>query len=54
VIRAPDRFHHAMKERGFSHDMADLLFQDLERQLPTLQNQPAPVHSSSTATGFHH
>jgi glutamate decarboxylase len=41
-------------KRGFSHDMADLLFQDLERQLPMLQKQPAPVHSSSTATGFHH
>jgi glutamate decarboxylase len=41
-------------KRGFSHDMADLLIQDLERQLPRLQKQPEPVHDSSTAAGFHH
>jgi glutamate decarboxylase len=41
-------------KRGFSHDMADLLVADLHRQLPHLQEQPAPVHDSTTATSFHH
>ncbi len=41
-------------KRGFSHDMADLLVHDLERQLPRLQKQPEPVHDSTTATAFHH
>jgi glutamate decarboxylase len=40
--------------RGFSHDLADLLVGDLERQLPRLQKQPAPVHDRSTASSFHH
>ena len=39
---------------GFSHDMADLLIADLERQLPRLQAQPAPVHDASTAAAFSH
>ncbi len=34
--------------------MADLLIADLKRQLPRLQKQPAPVHDSTTAAGFHH
>jgi len=41
-------------KRGFSHDMADLLVADLERQLPRLEKQQAPVHDSMTAAGFHH
>jgi glutamate decarboxylase len=41
-------------KRGFSEDMADLLIHDLERQLPRLQKQSAPVHDSDTATSFHH
>jgi glutamate decarboxylase len=41
-------------KRGFSHDLADLLIGDLKRQLPLLQAQPAPVHSSATGVGFHH
>ena len=40
-------------KRGFTHDMADLLVQDLERQLPRLQRQAAPLHEGSD-TGFHH
>jgi glutamate decarboxylase len=40
--------------QGFGQDMADLLLADLERVLPRLQAQPAPVHDSSTAVGFHH
>ena len=40
--------------RGFSHDMADLLVGDLERQLPRLKSQTAPLHDGEGATGFHH
>jgi glutamate decarboxylase len=39
--------------RGFTHDLADLLIADLQRQLPKLQKQPEPVHDASDA-GFHH
>jgi glutamate decarboxylase len=39
---------------GFTHDMADLLVKDIERQLPHLQAQPAPVRDASNAAGFHH
>jgi glutamate decarboxylase len=41
-------------KRGFSEDLADLLIHDLERQLPRLQKQSAPVHERDTATSFHH
>jgi glutamate decarboxylase len=41
-------------KRGFSHDMADMLVADLERQLPRLQRQAAPLHDGSGASGFHH
>jgi glutamate decarboxylase len=40
-------------KRGFGHDMADLLVADLQRQLPRLQKQAAPLHETA-ATGFHH
>ncbi len=40
-------------KRGFGHDMANLLVDDIKRQLPKLQKQPAPVHETA-ATGFHH
>jgi glutamate decarboxylase len=40
--------------RGFTHDMADILVNDLERQLPRLQAQPAPVHDATTGTAFAH
>ena len=40
--------------RGFSHDMAELLIDDMKRQLPRLQKQPEPVHDSSSAQAFHH
>jgi glutamate decarboxylase len=40
--------------RGFTHDLADLLLEDLQRQLPHLQSQPAPVHDASTGTAFAH
>jgi glutamate decarboxylase len=41
-------------KRGFSHDMAELLVDDIERQLPRLQKQAEPVHDAGTATSFHH
>ena len=40
--------------RGFTHDLADLLVADLERQLPRLERQPAPVHDAGSSAGFHH
>jgi glutamate decarboxylase len=40
--------------RGFTHDLADLLVEDLKRQLPRLQSQPAPVHDATTGTAFAH
>jgi len=40
--------------QGFGHDMAGLLLADLERLLPRLQAQPAPIHDSTTAGSFHH
>jgi glutamate decarboxylase len=40
--------------RGFTHDMADMLLEDLKRQLPRLQQQPEPVHDESSASGFRH
>jgi glutamate decarboxylase len=41
-------------KRGFSHDMADMLVNDLMRQLPRLERQPEPVHDGTTASSFHH
>ncbi|MEU4694005.1 glutamate decarboxylase [Actinoplanes sp. NPDC023714] len=40
--------------RGFTHDLADLLLDDLRRHLIRLEKQPAPAHDASTAAGFHH
>jgi glutamate decarboxylase len=40
--------------RGFTHDLADLLVEDLKRQLPRLQAQAEPVHDASTGTAFAH
>ena len=41
-------------KRGFSHDVADLLIKDFERQLPRLEKQPEPVHDEASAGSFHH
>jgi glutamate decarboxylase len=41
-------------KQGFGHDMADLLVADIERQLPRLQKQSAPLHDGAGASGFHH
>jgi glutamate decarboxylase len=40
--------------RGFTHDLADMLVGELKRVLPRLQQQPAPAHDGTTASGFHH
>jgi glutamate decarboxylase len=40
--------------RGFTHDLADMLVEDLERQLPRLQSQPEPVHDEASGTAFAH
>jgi glutamate decarboxylase len=41
-------------KRGFSHDMADLLVEDLKRQLPRLEAQAEPAHGADAAGSFHH
>jgi glutamate decarboxylase len=40
--------------RGFTHDLADLLVHDLQRQLPSLERQPAPVHDEASGSAFAH
>ena len=40
--------------RGFTHDMADQLVDDLKKLLPRLEKQPAPVHDQASAGGFRH
>jgi glutamate/tyrosine decarboxylase-like PLP-dependent enzyme len=40
--------------RGFTHDLVDLLIADLERAVGVLDAQDRPVHTSETATSFHH
>ncbi len=40
--------------RGFTHDMAEMLVRDIERQLPRLQRQPAPQHDAETGAAFAH
>jgi glutamate decarboxylase len=41
-------------KQGFSHDMADMLVGDLQRQLPRLQRQAHPVDDGAAASSFHH
>ena len=40
--------------RGFTHDLADMLVADIERQLPRLQKQPSPVHDAASGSAFAH
>jgi len=40
--------------RGFTHDMADLLLADVQRQLQRLEQQQAPNHDAESATAFAH
>ena len=39
-------------KRGFSHSLADLLIDDIQRQLPMLEKQPEPM--PQPASSFHH
>ncbi|MFI0937682.1 glutamate decarboxylase [Streptomyces sp. NPDC021020] len=40
---------------GFSEDLSDLLMDDLRQLMPSLHQQPHPLHGpSSVATSFHH
>ena len=38
----------------FSHDLADMLVNDLTRQLPQLKRKPAPIHGVETGGSFRH
>jgi glutamate decarboxylase len=40
--------------RGFSHDLGDLLLDDLTRAISVLDTQAQPVHTAATASAFHH
>ena len=40
--------------RGFTHDMADMIVADIERQLPRLERQGAPVHDKASGSAFAH
>ena len=39
---------------GFSHDLADLLIEDLANLLPWLQKQSGPMLGPEDAPSFHH
>jgi glutamate decarboxylase len=41
-------------KQGFSHDMGDMLIDDLVRQLPRLQKQSEPAVAGAAASNFHH
>jgi glutamate decarboxylase len=40
--------------RGFTHDLADLLIDDMRRALGVLGKLPAPVHTRDNTASFHH
>jgi glutamate decarboxylase len=40
-------------KRGFTHDLGDHLIEDIKRQLPRLEKQPAPQHGEQP-NAFHH
>src|SRR5580765_6786440 len=40
--------------RGFTHDLADMLVHDIQRQLPRLERQQEPVHDDATGSAFAH
>ncbi|MDD5024925.1 MAG: glutamate decarboxylase [Methanoregula sp.] len=40
--------------QGFTHDLADMLIDDMKRQLPRLEKQPVPVLDKDSGTSFHH
>ena len=40
--------------RGFTHDLADMLLDDMQRALGVLRKLPAPLHTSENTASFHH
>jgi glutamate decarboxylase len=40
--------------QGFTHDLADLLLADIQRELRLLETQREPLHTSDNSTSFHH
>ena len=40
--------------QGFTHDLADLLVDDLKRQLPQLEKQAAAGPRRAASSAFHH
>jgi glutamate decarboxylase len=39
--------------RGFTHDLADKLVADIQRELPLLERQQAPVHGKDARSFAH-
>jgi glutamate decarboxylase len=40
--------------QGFTHDLADLLLTDIQRELRLLETQREPLHTSDNSSSFHH
>jgi glutamate decarboxylase len=40
--------------QGFTHDLADLLLEDIRRELRLLEGQREPLHTSDNSSSFHH
>jgi glutamate decarboxylase len=40
--------------QGFTHDLADMLVADIKRELPLLEQQAKPLHTSDNSSTFHH
>jgi glutamate decarboxylase len=40
--------------QGFTHDLADLLLADIQRELRLLETQREPLHTSDNSSSFHH
>ncbi len=40
--------------QGFTHDLADLLLDDIRRELRLLESQREPLHTSDNSSSFHH
>jgi glutamate decarboxylase len=40
--------------QGFTHDLSDLLIEDIKRELKLLEQQQKPLHTSDNSSTFHH
>lgn len=40
--------------QGFTHDLSDLLINDIKRELKLLEQQQKPLHTSDNSSTFHH